>query len=220
MRRVFVVLLAVIAVSAYSQTGVIRQMTGEVELKPAGSANFVRAQTGSEIAADTIISTGFRSSALIAIGSTLITVRPLTMLSLADITKVEGLETLNVNLQTGRIRVEVKPPAGARANTNVRSPSATASVRGTVFEMDARNITVTEGNVNWRDSSGFSTTVKIGFSGSINSTGGAVDPIEIAQSDFIVTAPVGSGDAEEKLSTENSSSVSNQGKINLKPKWQ
>ena len=52
---------------------------------------------------DTIISTGFKSSALIRAGSSVITVRPLTRLALAEIISAAGTENINVNLQAGRI---------------------------------------------------------------------------------------------------------------------
>jgi hypothetical protein len=132
---ILVTLLTFTAIAAYSQTGVIREMTGEVELKHAGASAFVPAQVGSEISRDTIVSTGFRSTAIIAAGSAVITVRPLTRLSFAEISSSADTENLNVNLQAGRVRVDVKPPAGTRASATFRGPTATASVRGTSFEM-------------------------------------------------------------------------------------
>ncbi|MDR2730531.1 MAG: FecR domain-containing protein [Treponema sp.] len=52
---------------------------------------------------------------------------------MTEIQNLTELETLNVNLQTGRVRVDVKPPAGTKASTTVKGPEATASVRGTIF---------------------------------------------------------------------------------------
>ena len=205
MRKVFVVLLAVIAVAAHAQTGFIREFTGDVQLKHAGASNFSPAQAGSQVASDTTVSTGFRSTAIIEIGSNVLVVQPLTRLTLAEISSSAGTENLNVNLQAGRVRVEVNPPAGTRANTTVRGPTATASVRGTSFEMDTRNLSVTSGNVSWRDSSGFSASVTAGFSSSIGDTGAVVDPVEIAEAELTVPAPVGVGDAGEStevVSTE------------------
>jgi hypothetical protein len=45
--------------------------------------------------------------------------------------------------------VEVNPPAGSRANFNVQTPSSTASVRGTSFEMDTVSIRVLTGAVSY-----------------------------------------------------------------------
>ena len=130
-----------------AQTAVITELAGTVELKHAGSAVWENAQRGLALAADTVISTGFKSSALLRMGSSVITVRPLTRLTLAELSTTAGTETINVNLQTGRIRVDTTPPAGTRSSMTVRGPSTSASVRGTSFEYDTENLTVIEGTV-------------------------------------------------------------------------
>ena len=196
-RFVFVLLISFCVFTAQAQSGIIREFTGDVQLKAANAADFTPAQAGSRVAQDTVVSTGFRSTAIIEIGGNTITVRPLTRLTLAEISASENTETVNVNLQTGRVRVEVNPPAGTKTNTTVRGPSATASVRGTSFEMDARNLEVTSGNVRWSGNSGLSASVTAGFSGSIGISNNIVDPIEIAESELTVTSPVGVGEAGE-----------------------
>jgi hypothetical protein len=169
MKKALVVMVLMFAVlyGISAQTGVIRELTGEVELKAAGRSAFSVARTGDKIAQDTIISTGFKSTAVIVVGSSVITVRPLTRLSLAEIQSSSGTETLNVNLQTGRVRVDVKPPAGTKANTTVQGPSATASVRGTSFEFDTVNISVREGIVAFGGTSGPPMMVNAGETNSV-----------------------------------------------------
>jgi hypothetical protein len=128
-------------------SGYIRDFSGTVEVKPAGAAAFSAAYIGQRIYRDTIISTGFKSTALIALGNTTVVARPLTRLTLAQIQN-QGAESAELLLQTGRVRVEVRPPVGgARASFTVRSPIATASVRGTTFEFDGVNLQVDEGRV-------------------------------------------------------------------------
>lgn len=144
---IFVIVIFLCGVPLFAQNGEIREISGTVELKRAGETAFVAARAGDPVARNTVVSTGFRSSALIQVGSSLITVRPLTRLSLAEISSSAGTETINVSLQTGRVRVDVKPPAGTRTAMEVRGPSATASVRGTSFEFDTHSLTVLEGNV-------------------------------------------------------------------------
>jgi hypothetical protein len=158
-------------------TGVIKELTGEVELKRAGTSAFTRARAGDTLAADTVISTGFKSSAVIELGSSSIAVRPLTRLSLAEIQSVSDTETVNVKLQTGRVKVDVKPAAGTRTNFTVQSPSATASVRGTNFEFDTFNLTVNEGKVAFQGNSGMAVLVPAGMSSSIDADNKAIDPI-------------------------------------------
>ena len=96
-------LLAIVVLNAFAQntkqlTGIIREITGKVELKHVGTYAFVKAKTGDIVAADTIVSTGFKSTAIIEVGSSTIAVRPLTRLTLAEIKKVSDEETLNISL--------------------------------------------------------------------------------------------------------------------------
>ncbi|MDR3020354.1 MAG: FecR family protein [Treponema sp.] len=198
---VFFVLMAAIAVfSGFSQAGIVREFTGDVELKPAGATAFTPAQAGATIAQDTIVATGFKSTAIIAVGSTTIMVRPLTRLSLAEIQSSEGsqsVETLNVSLQTGRLRVDVKPPAGTRANATVQTPSATASVRGTEFFMDNDSVIVDKGMITFKGRNGLIQTVNKGFSSKITGNGSSSSPSVAAAESLKPSAPSGSGLAGE-----------------------
>ena len=49
------------------QAGEITELSGTVELKAAGQADFVPAKIGDRVTRDTIVSTGFRSTALIIV---------------------------------------------------------------------------------------------------------------------------------------------------------
>jgi hypothetical protein len=178
MKKICVVLLLLVCVSLgvfaqNSQYGVITELSGTVELKPAGTTSFTAAKTGDTIALDTIVSTGFKSTAVITVGSATIIARPLTRLTLSEITASQGSETINVNLQAGRVRVDVKPPAGTKASFTVQSPHATASVRGTEFEQDTRNVQVSEGTVAYRGTSGPAVLVPAGSSTRVSAASSA-----------------------------------------------
>jgi len=197
-KNIFVFLMVCIIVfSVYSQNGVIRELTGDVELKLAGTTVFIPARAGAAVAQDTIVSTGFRSTVIIEIGSNSITVQPLTRLSLSEIQSSSNTENLNINLQAGRIKVDVKPPAGTRANTTVQSPSATASVRGTSFIMDPSRVQVLEGRIGWSGSDGVEVPVFKGKSNSITIEGVPHKPVEIIESGVMPLSPVGSGSSGE-----------------------
>ena len=216
------ILIAVFLISmtavVYSQAGTIREITGEVELKTAGSSVFIPAQNGSPVAENTIISTGFRSTAVVAVGSTLITVQPLTRLTLSEIQSSAGMENLNVDLQAGRIRVEVKPPAGTRANTTVQSPSATASVRGTTLEMDVNNLDVIEGTVNWAGQDKVPVSVSNGSS-TISNSGSAENPNWLSSNDLSPSPPVGSGASGEILPTNTTAFPMQDGTVSITLDW-
>jgi hypothetical protein len=128
------------------------------------------------------VSTGFKGTAIITVGSTTILVKPLTRLSLSKIQLSSGSENLNMNLQAGRVRVDVKPPEGTKTNFTVQSPSATASVRGTSFEFDTLNLKVLEGTVVFLGNSGkIQMSVPAGFTTTLNKDGGAIDPVQIVK---------------------------------------
>ena len=194
MKKTFFAILLSAAITAgiFGQSGVIRELTGEVEIKPSGASSFTAARAGDTVARDTIVSTGFKSTAVIVIGSSTITVRPLTRLSLAEIQSASDAENVNVNLQTGRVRVEVRPPAGTRADFTVQSTTASASVRGTNFEFDTVNLSVNEGTVSFGSVSGTpAVMVQAGGSSFIGTDGNAVSPAEISDAALLPPAPVG-----------------------------
>jgi hypothetical protein len=134
------------AVFLGAQTAVIREISGTVEVKAPG-AEWKAAEAGQTLDRAALVSTGFRSTALIGIGNSTITVRPLTRLSLEEIIVKEDEEQVTLDLRAGRIRADVKPPAGGRIDFSVRAPMATASVRGTMFDFDGTRLSVEEGRV-------------------------------------------------------------------------
>ena len=194
MKKLFLtVFLMGSALYAFAQNGIIRELSGEVELRQAGSVEFVPAAVGSEVAPDTIVSTGFRSNAIIEIGSATLTVRPLTRLSLTEIRAAAGAESTSVNLQAGRVRVDVRPPAGTTAGFTIQSPSATASVRGTSFEVDARSVRVIEGTVSFRGAAGVQVMVQAGGESVVDVGGRTADPVQNIFQALSPPTPVGAG---------------------------
>ena len=191
--QVAAVLILLCSGIVFAQNGVIQEITGTVELLRAGTSAFVPAKVGDTIAQNTIVSTGFKSSALVKMGSATILVRPLTRLSLAELSAAQGTETINVSLQTGRVQVEVNPPSGSRTNMSVRAPTATASVRGTKFKFDTKNVIVQEGTVAFRGKRGGIVLVSAGSSSQVKADEKAADPIETGALTLLPPPPSGSG---------------------------
>ena len=152
-----VILFAVIIqltsfVYAQNQEIIISEVTGTVEYQTPGSANWINARVGDRLEQASIISTSFKSSARISVGSSSILVRPLTRLSLEAIIDQDKNENIDLALRAGRVRVDVKPPSGSRADFTIQTPSSVASVRGTTFEIDPYNINVISGTVRYEPS--------------------------------------------------------------------
>jgi hypothetical protein len=127
-------------------TVVIRECGGDVQVKKAGG-DWVPALAGMPLENSSLISTGFRSTALLAIGNSTILVRPLTRLSLEELAARDGNEAVDLGLRAGRVRAEVSPPSNGSIDFRIHSPSVTASVRGTNFDFDAISMNVHEGTV-------------------------------------------------------------------------
>jgi hypothetical protein len=140
--------------SLFAQNARFVELTGTVEIKTGGSAEWTPAAPGMEIGRDTVVSTGFKSTARISLGNSILTIRPVTRLTLAELVQRGSDESVALYLETGRVRAEVRPPAGGRTDFTVRSPSVTASVRGTAFEFDTRRIEVENGRVLFANANG------------------------------------------------------------------
>ncbi|MDR2048809.1 MAG: FecR family protein [Treponema sp.] len=162
-----------------TQTALIRDLAGTVEVKAPRAAGWTAAYKGQTLTADTVISTGFKSTAVIAIGNSILTVRPLTRLSITELSRIQDNEKVELRLQTGRVRADVKPLQGGRTDFTVRSSAATASVRGTTFEFDTLNLSVSEGTVEFRGASGAPVLVDAGRISAAAADGAVSPPAEI-----------------------------------------
>ncbi|MDR0554172.1 MAG: FecR domain-containing protein [Treponema sp.] len=203
------VLAAWTGFAAYAQNGVIKELTGVVELKNAGAAIFTVAKIGDEVAPNTVVSTGIRSMATIEVGSAHVIVRPFTLLTMGEIARNQGTETVSMNLRTGRVHVDVKPPSGSKAEFTVESAHATASVRGTSFELDTRNLHVNNGTVQYQGTGGVAVAVSAGGASRVNATTGAVTASKEAyQAELLPTPPVSGPPVEPQASGGAAGSVS------------
>jgi len=200
-KLLFAAIFILTGLYAFSQDAFIDQLTGTVGIKQPKEESFKTANKGDIIFKDTIIQTSFKSYAIIKIGSTLITVRPLTTLSLTEIQKLEESESLNVNLQAGRVRVEVKPPAGTKASATLTSPSSVASVRGTDFEFDIYNLYVNEGTVSFAGNNGQTVLVGAGERSRVDKTGQVSIPWDDKKANLMPPSPAGTSSGEMPASS-------------------
>jgi hypothetical protein len=190
-RTAAAIIFILVSFCVYAQNGIIRELSGTVEIKKPGTSNYVAAKAGDQISQDTIISTAFKSIATVEVGSAVIMVQPLTRLSLTEISSTANSETININLQAGRVRVDVNPPAGKNASMAVTSPSATASVRGTSFDFSTQNLYVQHGTVSFTGNRGDSQLVNAGSDSQVKTDGRVGDPLEARSGRLLPPLPVG-----------------------------
>jgi hypothetical protein len=177
----------------FSQEARIRELHGTVEVKPPGASAWTPAYSGQILTPGTHISTGFKSRAVIMINGSALTVHALTRLSLEEIVQSAGSGKAEINLRAGRVRANVNPPpAGGSVSFVVKSPTATASVRGTVFEFDGLRLHVDEGRVHIAGSDGGGTYIGAGQAARVNTeTGRASTAGESAREELSPPMPAG-----------------------------
>jgi hypothetical protein len=181
----------------FAQEAVIREISGTVEVRAPGAAAWSPAEQGQRLGLNVMISTGFKSGAVIAIGNSTLSVQPLTRLSLEELVRAAGNEKVAISLRAGRIRAEVKPPAGGTAAFSVRSPIVTASVRGTAFEFDGVELRVEEGRVHVAGGDGGGTYVGAGHAVKTDIESGFTAGVaQAAREELTPPAPAGMGAVE------------------------
>lgn len=140
------VLLTVTGILFAERTALIKTVSGKVEYR-SGNAAWSAVQAGMKLPLGATLSTGFDSRAVIEIGTTTISVAPLTRMRIDQLSEKEGMATTGVSLRVGRVKADVKPVQGLQTDFIIKSPVTTASVRGTSFEFDTESVKVDEGVV-------------------------------------------------------------------------
>lgn len=115
--------------SLFALDGEVVSVVGKAEIKSGN--NWLALSSGDKIAKGAVISTGFKSEAVIKIGNSTFVVQPLSRITIEQLTEQNGDQASQMFLDTGSLKADVKPAENKRVGFTVRSPVATASVRGT-----------------------------------------------------------------------------------------
>ncbi len=125
--------------------GQVVTVTGKVEYQ-VQSGIWKPLRAGDPITSGTMISTGFKSEATVKLGASILTIKPLTRMSLTQLVEKEETVNTELYLEVGNVKAEVNSFNNKKNGFTVKSPVATASVRGTVFEMGDQ-LVVRQGSV-------------------------------------------------------------------------
>jgi len=148
-----------------AENAVIKEVIGKVEIKlPPGG--WTLAQVGAVISPGTTISVGFNSKAVLELPSSIIYVKQLTRLTLSELVKEQGQIKTGLYLRTGSLQAEVKTGVDYTNDFKVKSPVATAAVRGTVIQFDGGELRVEDGVAILYNSLGQPLSVLVGGIGS------------------------------------------------------
>jgi hypothetical protein len=115
-------------------TFTIDDFRGTVEVKPAGSEEWVPATKGMVLTEGAKISTGFRSKcALNFSDNSVFTVKSLTQMTVNRFLKDGDTIETKIKLRIGDVRLKVKEDQPVKTDLKVTTPNAVCSVRGTTF---------------------------------------------------------------------------------------
>lgn len=180
-KRIIAAALALLAIcgSAIAQKAEFATVNGKVEYQASSGAEWKPARVGVKISKGTVVSTGFKSGASLKLGATTITLKPVTRMTLEEIVKTQSGSQTQLFLLAGRVKADVPPQAGQTTEFQVKSPTATASVRGTGFEFDGVNLIVDRGSVQLRTPTGQYRMVKAGEFSYVNRNGQVPPPAAV-----------------------------------------
>ena len=137
----FCVALPLCAVSA-----TVVSAEGKVEVERGGK--WIPLSANAAVSEGEIISTGFKSKAVLRYQGSVLQLGALTRVTLEKLAAGEKNDTVAVYLNTGAVKSTVQRTENRRVNYTVRNPVAVASVRGTEFDFSGDgSIACTEGAV-------------------------------------------------------------------------
>lgn len=130
MKKIVTILVFLtVAFCAFALDGVVMEVLGKVEKQVDNS--WVALKKGDILVPGDIVSTGFKSEAVISIGESVITVKALTRMTIEQLYEKNKNHVSSVYLDVGSISADVKPVTDKRVGFTVKTPAVTASVRGT-----------------------------------------------------------------------------------------
>ena len=139
MKRVFTIIICLlITATLFATSGEVIAIKGKVEVQKDGQWRL--AQKGELLDSGVLVSTGFKSELTLKVDGSTIIVQPLTRLRLDEIVKKGDVLSSKVYLDMGSIKANVKAAETKKVSFTVRTPVATASVRGTSGEISYNGV--------------------------------------------------------------------------------
>lgn len=136
MKRIILAIFLLVGSVALCVAAEVTQDKAEV-ISFTGKAEYQTAEgwepitVGAQLEQGTVISTGFKSSVVLAIGDSRFTVAALSRIAIDKLVEDNSNYDTEMKLTTGKLQMDVKAKPGKSTSFTVRSPTATASIRGT-----------------------------------------------------------------------------------------
>lgn len=122
---------AITSASASNMQATVLSTKGKTEVMK--GTTWTPLKIGSIIEKGDVIQTGFKSELILKIKNTTVTVSPLSRITIEQLASKGDKDETRLFLDTGSLKSDVKKTEDRRVGFTVRSPVATASVRGTIF---------------------------------------------------------------------------------------
>lgn len=126
---VTILVLLTVAFYSFALDGIVMEVLGKVEKQVDNS--WIALKKGDVLVPGDIVSTGFKSEAVISIGESVITVKALTRMTIEQLYEKNKNHVSSIYLDVGSVSADVKPVTNKRVGFTVKTPAVTASVRGT-----------------------------------------------------------------------------------------
>jgi hypothetical protein len=132
-KRMFpgVVLVFFAAAPICADSATVVSMHGKVEVNRNGA--WVALSENDPVSQGEVISTGFKSEAVLKYQGATMQLGPLTRITLETLAQNEKKDSVSLYLNTGAVKSSVKKTENKRVSYTVHNPVAVASVRGTDF---------------------------------------------------------------------------------------
>lgn len=119
--------------SAYALDATVMSTKGKAEVQKGNS--WVALKPGSKLTKGDVVQTGFKSELKLKIGESTVEVAPMTRITIEQLAAKDTKDETSLYLDTGSVKSDVKKTDKRRVGFTVRSPAATASVRGTTVNV-------------------------------------------------------------------------------------
>lgn len=143
-KTLIVLVLLFAAVSAFALSAKVLDVVGKVEYQRA-DGSWAAVSAGTTLGPGTVLSTGFKSEAVISVDESTITVKALTRLTIEKLYEQDGNKSSSFYLDAGGVGADVKSAADKKVSFTVKTPAVTASVRGTAGDLTVNRLVGTSG---------------------------------------------------------------------------
>lgn len=136
------IIAAVLAVatifSASALEATVLSVKGKVEVQK--GASWIPVKAGDVIQKGAVISTGFKSEAVLKVKESKFTLASLTRITVEQLAETSAKDETQLYLDSGKVGFDVAKSENKKVGFKVRSPVATASVRGTAGEISSGGV--------------------------------------------------------------------------------